>query len=491
MKKFLSMLLCLCMLLSFMPVMGVSAQADNTDILEMFGFNLDASSYDTNALKPGSHPISPKYDLYIDYGSKHRKSNAITGEVNPLNLNIVKYFATGLGMKDAFTNAESKPYFVSTGFAATSTGVDDHIAKVYFEYGASCANIFMSIYDAQGNALVKGYNTGGYVVTGDTVEMWEFEGLLSVTAGDFDGDGIDEIAVYTPNNADEDPVNNKFVHVSLGIFEFDKNTNTVTNKQYLDVANGEICRWSYSDANGKQQFYSLPYMALCGEDVNGDGIDDLMAVMNFSTWFRGRKGTETYSTKQLIDHNTVLASVLELYEGQTGSNLKQTIKHKVLLTDGIGDSTKYRYILRHANVTVGDVTREGSREIIIGGYYTRANYAAQTSTSTVTANRYVWVDEANAPRQIVGYTTYDNLKNKNVYDANGEYHWTIQETGNGWIYWYNEDSTDSGPITTSLCAYKHRGTGYPDTIFVGGQLFEYNPSSGNLEFKHNYEGRSV
>ena len=123
---------------------------------------------------------------------------------------------------------------------------------------------------------------------------------------------------------------------------------------------------------------------------------------------------ETYSTKQLIDHNTVLASVLELYEGQTGSNLKQTIKHKVLLTDGIGDSTKYRYILRHANVTVGDVTREGSREIIIGGYYTRANYAAQTSTSTVTANRYVWVDEANAPRQIVGYTTYDNLKNKNV-----------------------------------------------------------------------------
>ena len=92
MKKFLSMLLCLCMLLSFMPVMGVSAQADNTDILEMFGFNLDASSYDTNALKPGSHPISPKYDLYIDYGSKHRKSNAITGEVNPLNLNIVKYF---------------------------------------------------------------------------------------------------------------------------------------------------------------------------------------------------------------------------------------------------------------------------------------------------------------------------------------------------------------------------------------------------------------
>lgn len=486
------------MLLSFMPVMGVSAQADNTDILEMFGFNLDASSYDTNALKPGSHPISPKYDLYIDYGSKHRKSNAITGEVNPLNLNVVKYFATSLGMKDAFTNAESKPYFVSTGFAATSTGVDDHIAKVYFEYGASCANIFMSIYDAQGNALVKGYNTGGYVVTGDTVEMWEFEGLLSVTAGDFDGDGIDEIAVYTPNNADEDTSNGKFVHISLGIFEFDKKTNTVTTKQYLDVSDGEICMWSYSYAsNGKQQFYSLPYMALCGEDLNGDGIADLSAIMNFSTWFRIFNGSNTYTTAEIINPNKAFASVLEVYEGQRGGNLKQSIKHKTLVTEGLtggssNASTKNRFILRNANITVGDVTGEGSREIIIAGNYTRATVQPQTnSTTKVTSNRFVEVDGEHALCHIVGYTTYENLKNCNPYDSNTDYHWTVQRTGNGWTYWYNEDSTDSGPITTSLCAYKHRGTGYPDTIFVGGQLFEYNPSSGNLEFKHNYEGRSV
>ena len=498
MKRLLSILLCLCISLSFMPVIGVSAEDDYMDTLKMFGFDLDASSYDTNALKPGSHPIAPKYDLYIDYGSKHRKSNAIKGEVNPLNMNIVKYFATSLGMKDAFTNAESKPYFVSTGFAATSTGVDDHIAKVYFEYGASCANIFMSIYDAQGNALVKGYNTGGYVVTSDTVEMWEFEGLLSVTAGDFDGDGIDEIAVYTPNNADEDTSNGKFVHISLGIFEFDKKTNTVTTKQYLDVSDGEICMWSYSYAsNGKQQFYSLPYMALCGEDLNGDGIADLSAIMNFSTWFRIFNGSNTYTTAEIINPNKAFASVLEVYEGQRGGNLKQSIKHKTLVTEGLtggssNASTKNRFILRNANITVGDVTGEGSREIIIAGNYTRATVQPQTnSTTKVTSNRFVEVDGEHALCHIVGYTTYENLKNCNPYDSNTDYHWTVQRTGNGWTYWYNEDSTDSGPITTSLCAYKHRGTGYPDTIFVGGQLFEYNPSSGNLEFKHNYEGRSV
>lgn len=48
-------------------------KTDNTDALDMFGFNLDSDSYDTNAIKPGTYPVSPKYDLYVDNYSNIQK----------------------------------------------------------------------------------------------------------------------------------------------------------------------------------------------------------------------------------------------------------------------------------------------------------------------------------------------------------------------------------------------------------------------------------
>ena len=133
--------------------------------MEKFGFSLDPNSYDTNALKPGTHPLEPKYDLYIDNGSKHSKTDARLKHAIPSGLNFYPRFNLSLEVSDAFTNQESSPYFVSTGFAATETGVDDHIAKVYFESGKTGGRILLSIYDAKGNALVTGYETGGYVVS--------------------------------------------------------------------------------------------------------------------------------------------------------------------------------------------------------------------------------------------------------------------------------------------------------------------------------------
>lgn len=521
MKKLLSLALCLCMVLTLVPAFAVvqAAETDeevteNQNTLEMFGFPLDPDSYDTHALKPGSHPISPKYDLYMDDGSKFVKNKSTVMKL-PTAATILKpslnqYHCSMLNTTDStFANKEAAPFFTTTGFAATSTGVDDHIAKVYFGYGASCGNIRLSIYDAQGNAIVTGFETGGYVATTDPLEMWEVEGLLSVTSGDFDGDGIDELAIYTPNSADKANGDIR-ANISVGIFDVDVKNKKVTTKQYIDLTSktnaDQICEWEYCQNGGIKQFYCLPYVALSSNDFSGDDIDDLAAVVNFSTWFRGAGGKDTYSTKQLVAdpispennanrNKTNLASVLEAYEGTQGGNLKQTIKHRVLvtneLTGGSSDSnTKNRFILRNANLTTGDVNGDGTNEIIIAGNYTRASIYDITSTKIATSNRFVEVDGDSALCSIVGYTTYDNLKKHNTYDRNSEYNWTVQRTGNGWTYWYNEDETDSGPITISLCAYKHKGMGHPDYIFVNGQIFTFDSQSGTLKYLRDSVGDS-
>lgn len=221
------------------------------------------------------------------------------------------------------------------------------------------------------------------------------------------------------------------------------------------------------------QFYCLPYVAMSANDLSRDGIDDLSAIVNFSTWYRGTESSRTYTTQQILNHNTHFASVLESYEGTKGGSLRQVIKHRVLVTTPLAGGSasdtgaEHRYILRNANLTVGDVTHEGSQEIIIAGNYTRVNvHNTADNTTNAGGSRLVEVDSNHALCHIVGYTTYDNLKNHNTYDLNSDYHWTVQRDGNKWTYWYNQDSTDSGPITTSLAAFKYQGTGYADTIFV-------------------------
>lgn len=501
MKKLLSLLLCLCMIMSFVP-MAASAAEDSTKALEMLGFSLDPSSYDTNALRLGTNPIDPKYDLYIDSGSSHVRSNATKTHANAV---LYQTVATNLNMQNAFGSEEGKRYFVSTAFAATPTGVKDHIAKLYFENDANGGDIMLSIYDSSGNRVVDGasFYTGGRVTTSDSMEMWEIEGLLSMAAGDFDGDGVDEIAIYAPDNYHETSDGSTPGDLWIGIIEYDAKAKRADTRRLIDLsAKGyqEVCEWEYSHREGKKQFYSLPYVSLCAEDFNGDGCDDLAAVVNFSTWFRWNGGGEKYTTKEILDHNTCFASVLEVYEGTdrvgdySNIYLERAIKHKVLVTDGLtggssDSNTKNRFILRNASVTVGDVTAEGSKQIIIGGNYTRATVEATTNYSKkVTSNRYVEVDGNHALCHIVGYTTYDNLKKKNLYDKNTDYHWTVQRNGNDWTYWYNEDNTDSAPITESLCAYKRDGVGNPDTIFLGGQFFKYDSSSGELKFSYDYEG---
>lgn len=466
------------------------AETANEELLEKFGFSLDPSEYNTNALKPGTHPIEPKYDLYLGSYSmwiefEFSKTDIQYGPV------ITKFISSTVE-----DTSESAKYFVSEGFAATGTGVETHIAKVYFEDSTTMGDILISIYDSDRKPLVTGYPTGGSVISSDKLEMWEVEGLLSMSTGDFDGDGYDEIAVYTPNNVEETSSGSVHSDIYVRIFEFDASTNTITPKQSIDLtskeSSDEICEWEYSHNGSKKQFYCLPYVALSADKYSDDDIDDLMAVVSFSTWYRGTSGKAKYTTPQILNHNTCFASVLEGYEGTNGGELQQTIKHKMLVTEGLtggasNEETKNRFVLRNANITIGDVTAEGSREVIIAGNYTRTTVVSKNDSITeVNSNRYAEVDGNGSLCHIVGYTTYDNLKKRDMQDINTGYSWAVRSKGFNKTYWYNEDDTDSGPITVSLNAFKRRGIGYPATIFVGGQFFEYNSETAELEFVKNY-----
>jgi hypothetical protein len=68
MKKILSMLLCISMLLSFATIAaGAEDESLTTDAqtLKKFGFDIDEAAYNTQALKPGTHAVETQNELVV------------------------------------------------------------------------------------------------------------------------------------------------------------------------------------------------------------------------------------------------------------------------------------------------------------------------------------------------------------------------------------------------------------------------------------------
>ena len=477
MKKFLSTVLCLCMIISILPLQAVTAtEVDaetDTATLEKFGFAPDESTYDTEGLKPGKHILNQGYDLYADRGIDFEKWE-YSKEVDSENAMINAKKAAN------YSISKSHAYFATTAFDPTGCKADNYVARVYLEDYMSGGRVMLHVFDANGNVVIDSFATNGRISTATDINVWDMEGLVSIDAGDFDGDGKEELAVYVPNNYIETKSGSVSAEFYVDIFKIDVENKSVTTTQYINLSSllgNEICEWEYTYKGDAKRYYCIPYVALTADDLNGDGIDDLMATVNFSTYYRGVGYKTKYTTADLLNHNKYFTSVLEVYEGTKGGQLTQTVRHKMLLTNNIDG---YRYVLRNANAVVADVTADGSREIVIGGNYTRVKYKSTTSSDTVNENRGVWIDDEDAAKNIVGFTTYENLKKYDPATSDSAYKWTPTDCGNPTLHYYESDDEDPVAEPVSLCGYQFKGIGQPDMIFLEGQQFRYDTGSGKL-----------
>ena len=503
MKKILSLLICVCMLLSCMPFVASANDEELTtdkQTLKSFGFDIDESAYNTHALKPGTHAVEtqnelvittslPTYTIPLTYNRFYEFEKTHTQTANALT-RLVK-IGREFEMKPAEDSMSglidrvngTPEYFVTSSFDPNCSGMKSYTAKVYYSGGM----ISLAVYPTNSinSGDVKTTMVSSAFFNSD-IKMWLVEGLLSVATGDFDGDGNDEIAVYAPDNSDE---YNGADHneLKIKIYSYDTKEREIIEEQSIDLTDmgntGKTCTWNHSkSSSGKCEYYLLPYLSLTADDVNGDGIDDLMAVMNFSTEFNGIPSSTQYTTAQVLDPTTCWASLLEVYEGRQDGNLVNTVLHKPLVANGSGDNSDYRYVIRHANAVVADVTAEGSKEIVIGGRYTKIEYKNATGTTKVNSTRESYRDENYVFANILGYASYDTVKAYPVSQEGAPYKWVTKTSTTDTLrhYVYSANNPIQQPV--SLCGYKFNGFGHPDRIFIEGQNFEYDVEADTLAF---------
>lgn len=477
------------------PEQAGDASSSDKSVLKSLNFDIPAdSAYKQDEMQTGTKSLGTMSELVLTYAGDTNQSWVYKDDGNG-------QIRTGLGSNAMLKIASycagdsMAAYTITEAVDADGDGKKELLVELYLSGTKKGQDILMTLSDIRTQkTLFKAQPTGGYIDTTDNISSWEIEGLLSMCAGDFDGDGCEEIAVYTPNNKNEKADASIANTLQIKIYKLGTApTELAEPQQVIDIASVGTddwvnCQgWLYSYVWGSKQFYSLPYMSLTAGDMDQDGIDDLFSVANFSTQFRGAGKEDKVTWNQMICPNTALGSVLDVYKGQSSGLVEQVVTKRVLIGNDDTVTDKWNDgagVLRNARVTIANVTGANSNEIVIAGNYTGI-YNGIGENDQATKSRYVWIEDDNGsdPKLLVGYTTADQLVKDQTKTASLTYNWTMQTDGYDPLHYYNgyQNSLDPGSEPVQCTPFAAYGSAQPDTIAVEGQLFTYSEEDGKLK----------
>ena len=208
-----------------------------------------------------------------------------------------------------------------------NTGKDNYVAELVVN---DDGKVSLYIYQVEGGnkRYVRGTDIGKNPYVGEAnnktniIWNWEYDAMFDIAAGDMDGDGYDEIAVYSSNK--------------VCIYSY-KNNALSKIGEYENTTN-------LGSANGEDKYLKLrtAVVTLAFGDLNADDKEELVIAESSS-----------YDS-DYVDKGTVGIYALD------GKKLE-----KEWSTD-LKDGDK---LIRYANVATGDIDGNYKDELVIAGYY--------------------------------------------------------------------------------------------------------------------------
>lgn len=272
-------------------------------------------------------------------------------------------------------------------FDPTGCGQKNYVAIIGFQddgtntSGDRIASFHLYILDAETKEVVQEmefFSDGGYSPTryGNLINeltIVDSSNLIQITAGDYNGDGRDSLIIYD----------------SLGLYEVTYQTNFFYSKRIDNDGNGKsYCNDAYKKSNLSEswQLRNQLCMALASEDVNGDGIDDLVALSytgDISSNYVGAVSNKTCIPQLSVGYGkkgTSWISDLSIDKASVGATIDSTTT-KTLACPG---------------VAVGDIDGDGENEIITAGFLNKSK-----------TNDVVIVDDSQSANP-VAYAYYES-----------------------------------------------------------------------------------
>ncbi|MBE9174183.1 FG-GAP repeat protein, partial [Synechocystis salina LEGE 06155] len=295
-----------------------------------------------------------------------------------------------------------------------------------------------------------------------------------VNIGDFNGDGIADLAVLASNYYAAtlgDPTRLDQAGNQGGVFIYYGSLQGLTNSSQPDV----ILAAPFSTVSGQQSPFFLSEIAQAG-DVNGDGFDDLLISSPFTVTANGNQG----SVFVVFGGNSWSNQPFDL--GQLSANQSEGSSAYGFLVDGIPDAQAGFAISGGS-----DVNGDGFDDVAIGA---PGGYGSDLSQNTVIGDDKgrVWyngqqINSGKRDPAVISMVVQDNASGSPQIVAgldNGEVWWY---NGSSWSQLNSSDVVNdwAAPINTLSVQWNEQGQ--PPQVIVGlggaGGVFLFTGDSDN------------
>ena len=210
-----------------------------------------------------------------------------------------------------------------------NTGKDNYVAEMTIDSGSQ---VYLYIYQVEGGNKRYVRSTkvcdasesgGGANDKANIIYNWEYDAMYDIAAGDMDGDGYDEIAVYAQN--------------CVYVYSFEDGTLSELIKKETVKPEG------VNEGGGKYKKLKTAVVTLAFGDLNADDKDELVIAENIG-----------YGSSKIADGKVGIYSLTSA----------KTLHEEKIISLKCNDQAMVRY----SNVATGDIDNDYKDELIIAGY---------------------------------------------------------------------------------------------------------------------------
>ena len=369
---------------------------------------------------------------------------------------------------DGKISPELDLFFVTAvALNASGNGTDDHIAylgvKVFDGNDGTDAGrwgeqvLMLVLYDARRNCVVDKIEIGSVKSWIGNLEQYAYKTFFSVTAGDYDNDGIDEIACTDHDMGVQ--------MIEIHTDGIDLTLRKAMHYDWTELVSKDVTEKMKKSVTASGDIRRRALISLTTGNFDGTGAEELAAAVSTN-----HPGDDDYLPDIPEAYTTQLA-LLELPLAES-ANIRTSVVHATEASEDeeAQDNVVHRVIYA-GQITAGDMDGDRRDEIVVAGY---------TGKIEVTAKGEFVSD---------GYE-YDP-ENIALCYAKLDYNWfgvpaiTVDEM-TPFIKEGFFDDTDYPRVPLSIDAAKLNGQYGKEAVFVGGKVYQFATEEATPIYTHAF-----
>lgn len=384
-KKALSIILSVIMIIGMMPSVALAYTIE--PFIDPEDPDIEASKF----LEQMEQPIQPLPDDVVTPYSKENTSTLLEkSEIyyynpSPVFSSIGTYKDGKTTYKTTASLSKTLQFTKAVSFDPTGSGKRNHVAVL----GYAGEKAWVYIINGDTNTLVKEYTLNGWYEWAKYLDTVDSNNFFSITAGDYDGDGRDSLVVYTAA-----------FQGSNGMKEI-----RFDNNSWKEPANISVTRSGneiFSTYYTKNQMYNHTYprdklsVALESDDVDNDGIDDLVVVSS------GNNISPDFYAGEAYKASIPKLAVVFGKKNTSFNNLSVDSEDLIYIRNSTAT-------IAAPDVSIGDIDGDGKKNIVIAGFFCNVSNGDKGSITLNNGSAAYFIYSASN-NKIDGYSITEELE---------------------------------------------------------------------------------